>query len=317
MKYKVLFCHNQHIETIKYVGKLLDNEKYHLESCYPEELKDKIKDADVAIPLMGRLTSEIIENANNLKLIQQFGVGLEGVDIEAATKRKIYVANVPAHNTGNAYSVAEMTLFFILALLKNFNKCQEAFKNRMIGYPLGDTLINKKFLILGYGNVGKAIVEILKPFKVDIVVASRTLREEEKGITFMKLSEIDKIINEIDFLIIALPLTKETKDMIDEKILFNMKRDSFCINVGRGGVIKYSALLTALKEGYIKGAGLDVYWEEPFNPKDDIFKYNVIATPHIAGSTKLSYNLISKAVANNIVKVLEKKLPPDNWVNKF
>jgi len=316
MKHKILFCHKQHIETIRYVKKLLDENKYFLESCDSKELKEKIKDADVAIPLMGKLTKEIIESAEKLKLIQQFGVGLEGVDIETATKKKIYVANVPAHDTGNAYSVSELTLFFILALLKQYNKCQEAFKNKMIGYPLGDTLIDKKFLILGYGNVGKAIVDILKPFKVNITVATRRLRESKGDIKFITFNDLDKLIENIDFLIIALPLTKETKDMIDEKILFTMKKDSYLINVGRGGIVKYEALLEALKKGYIRGAGLDVFWEEPFNPKDEILNYNVIVTPHIAGSTKLSYNLISKVVADNIIKVLEKKLPPDNWVNQ-
>ena len=123
--HKILFCHKQHIETIKYVNKLLDNKKYSLEACDVSELENKIKKADVAIPLMGKLTAKIIEKSDNLKLIQQFGVGLEGVDIETATKKKIYVANVPAHNTGNAYSVAEMTLFlffFYSKILINLKK---------------------------------------------------------------------------------------------------------------------------------------------------------------------------------------------------
>ena len=317
MKYKILFCHEQHIETKKYIGNLLDNGKYLLESCNVSQLKDKIKDAHVAIPLMGRLTKEVIECGNSLKLIQQFGVGLEGVDIEAATKKKIYVANVPAHDTGNAYSVAEMSLFFILGLLKKYNECQKAFKKRMIGYPLGDTLINKNILILGYGNIGKAIVEILKPFKVNITVATRSIKGYKEEVSFINFSEIKNIIKNINFLIGALPLTHETKDIIDEEFLFNMNKDSFFINVGRGGIVKYNVLLTALKEGYIKGAALDVFWEEPFNPEDEIFKYNVIVTPHVAGSTKLSYNLISKVISENIIKVIEKNLPPDNWANKF
>ncbi len=317
MKYKILFCHKQHIETIRYISKLLDSNKYFLENCDSFELANKIKDADVAIPLMGRLTEEVIESAKQLKLIQQFGVGLEGVNIEAATKKKIFVANVPAHNTGNAYSVAEMTLFFIFALLKNYNKCIEAFKNKMIGFPLGDTLEGKNILILGYGNIGKAIADILKPFNVNIFVATRKNKKNIKKITFINIAEAIKIIKNIDFLIGALPLTSETKEIINEDFLFNMHKNSFFINVGRGGIVKYNALLTSLKKGYIKGAALDVFWEEPFDPGNEILKYNVIVTPHVAGSTKLSYNLISKVVAGNIVKVLEKNLPPENWVNRF
>ncbi len=317
MKYKILFCNKQHKETIKYIAKLLDKDKYVLERCDVSELKEKIRNAHVALPLMSRLTKDIIECAENLKLIQQFGVGLEGVDIEAATKQKIYVANVPSHNTGNAYSVSEMTLFLILALLKEYNECNYAFQNKMIGYPLGDTLTDKNILILGYGNIGRAIVDIIKSFNVNITVATRSEHKDKDKISFIKLNEIEKILNKTDFLIAALPLNKGTKDFIDEKILFKMKRESFFINVARGGVVKYSALLSALKDNYIKGAGLDVFWEEPFNPEDEILKYNVIVTPHVAGSTRLSYRLISQVVADNIVRVLEKNIPPENCVNEF
>ncbi len=89
-----------------------------------------------------------------------------------------------------------------------------------------------------------------------------------------------------------------------------MNKDAYLINISRGGTVKYDALLTALKQKKIKGAGLDVYWDEPFNPTDEILNYNVIATPHIAGSTTYSYELMAKYMARNIKRVLLKGLPP-------
>ncbi len=310
-KFKILFCSKQYPLTLEYLKKFLPNDRFHIFNCDEKDLKKEIKDVDVAVPLMSRLTSDIIENAEKLKLIHQFGVGLEGVDIEAAKRKGIIVANIPANKTGNAYSVSELTLFLIFALLKNWNEAQISFKNRKIGFPLGDVILNKKFLILGYGNVGKAIVNILKKFNVKIFVARREIKDKSsKKIKFLTFSEMFSILPEIDFLIVAISLNSETRDFIDENIIFKMKRDSFLINVSRGGTVKYEALLKALKEGIIKGAGLDVYWDEPFDPEDEILKYNVVATPHIAGSTSYSYTLMAKYMARNIKRVLLRNLPP-------
>ncbi len=310
-QFKVLFCSKQYPLTMEYLKKFLPQEKFHIYNCGVENLSEEIKDVEVAVPLMSKLSKEILKNARKLKLIHQFGVGLEGVDIEQARKQNIYVANIPANKTGNAYSVSELTLFLILALLKNWNEAQNSFKNMQIGFPLGDVILNKKFLVLGYGNVGKSVVDVLKKFNVKIYVARRSIVDNSsKKIQFITFNEIYKILPEIDFLIVAITLNKETKDFVDEKIIFSMKKDAFLINVSRGGTVKYEALLKALKENQIKGAGLDVYWDEPFDPNDEILKYNVIATPHIAGSTSYSYELMAKFMARNIKRVILKNLPP-------
>jgi phosphoglycerate dehydrogenase-like enzyme len=308
---KILFCSKQYPETMNFLKSILPSDKFYIFNCNENELKDKIKDVHVAVPLMSKLTEEIINKAHNLKLIHQFGVGLEGVDLEAAKKRGIHVANIPADQTGNAYSVSELTLFLIFALLKNFKKSQESFLNRQIGYPLGDVILGKKFLILGYGNVGKAVVNILKKFPVEIIVARRTIKNNsENNVKFVTFNNLSDILPEIDFLIVAITLNSETKDFVDEKIINKMDKGSFLINVSRGGVVKYKALLHALKNGQIKGAGLDVYWDEPFNPEDELLNYNVITTPHIAGSTNYSYSLMAEYIAKNIERVFIKNLSP-------
>jgi len=302
---------------MEYLKKYLPEDRFYIYNCHEKDLLKEIKNAHVAVPLMAKLTSEIIKNGKNLKLIHQFGVGLEGVDITEATKNKIFVANIPADKTGNAYSVSELTLFLIFALLKNWNECQKNFKNRKIGIPLGDVIVGKKFCILGYGNVGKAVCKILKKFNVEIFVVSRKRYNlNKRKVKFLTYNELNSILPVIDFLIIAIPLKNDTKNFVDERIIFKMKKASFVINVARGPVLNYDVLLKALKEGKIKGAGLDVYWDEPFDPNDEIFKYNVIATPHIAGSTSLSYSLMAKFMARNIKRVLLYKKEPVSWQNK-
>ena len=314
--FKILFCSKQYPLTLEYLKKHLPSDKFYIYNCNEEDLKNEIKNADVAVPLMSKLTSDIIKNAKKLKLIHQFGVGLEGVDLNQASKQKIYVANIPANKTGNAYSVSELTLFLILGLLKNYNEARVSFKNKKIGYPLGDVIINKKFLILGYGNVGKAVVDILKKFKVKIIVAKREIKDKStKKIKFITFNDLNRYLPEIDFLIVAIALNEQTKNFVDEKIIFQMKKDSYLINVSRGATVKYEALLKALKENIIKGAGLDVYWDEPFEPNDELLKYNVFCTPHIAGSTTYSYNLMAKFMARNIKRVLLYNKEPFSWQN--
>ena len=310
-QFKILFCSKQYPLTLEFLKKYLSVEKFKIFNCDEKNLSESIKDVDVAVPLMSRLTPEIINNAKKLKLIHQFGVGLEGVDIDSATKKKIFVVNIPANKTGNAYSVSELTLFLIFALLKNLKKANESFNNRIIGYPLGDVILNKKFLVLGYGNVGKAVVDILKKFNVKIYIARRNILDKStQKVNFITFNNMYKVLPEIDFLIVAIALNNKTKNFVDEKIIFNMKKDSFLINVSRGGTVKYEALLKALKENKIKGAGLDVYWDEPFDPDDELLNFNVITTPHIAGSTTYSYELMAKFMARNIKRVfLYKKTP--------
>ncbi len=311
-KVKILFCSRQYPKTMEFLKLKLPEDKFDIFNCNENELLYKIKDADVAVPLMSKLTKEIIYNADNLKLIHQFGVGLEGVDINAAKERGIFIANIPADKTGNAYSVSELTLFLILGLLKNFKESQQSFLNKQIGFPLGDVILNKKFLVLGYGNVGKAVVDILKKFDVEIIVARRQIKNISfNRVKFISFKELDKFLPDIDFLIVAITLNKDTRDFVDESIIEKMNKNSFLINIARGGVVKYSALFNALKNRKIRGAGLDVYWDEPFNPQDELLKFNVLTTPHIAGSTTYSYNLMAEFIAKNIERVFMKKQPPE------
>lgn len=313
---KVLFCE----EGFTYAREVLKTLLPDLEivSSTRDRIMENLKNVNVIIPAMARITEEIMDTCNTLKLIQQWGVGLEGVDIEAATKRGIYVANVPSTGTGNADSVAELVIFFMIALGREFNQCQISIKEKKIGTPVGSALFGKTVGIVGLGNIGREIIKRLKPFNVNILGITKNPSEERKnqlGISYCgSPMDLPEILPQVDYLILCCVMSPETKGMIGRKELSVIKKGSFIINVARGGVIEKDALIWALKEGRVAGAGLDVFWEEPIDPEDELFNYNVIAMPHIGGVTRESYWGIGRIVAENI-KRISMGVPPLHCAN--
>ncbi len=275
-------------------------------SCPGPEVQQGTKDADVIIPAMYRVDAGIITHTS-ARLIHQFGVGLEGVDIPTASQRGIYVANVPGIGTGNAFSVAEHAIFLMLALARWLPQAQKNVQRRLFGSPLGTSLQGKTAGVVGVGSIGKELIKRLKGFKMRILGIKHHPAEEirrELGIEFLGGQEnLPFLLQESDFIILALPITTETRGIISSKELARMRRNAFLINVGRGPLIDYEALVNVLAQEQIAGAGLDVFWDEPTDPNDILFRHNVIATPHIAGVTDTSYHDITQVLAENVNRV--------------
>lgn len=269
------------------------------------------------IPAMFRVDADLIAHTP-ARLIHQFGVGLEGVDIPAATQKGIYVANVPGTGTGNAFSVAEHTVFLMLALARRLPEAQENVQRRLLGSPLGTSLQGKTAGVVGVGSIGKELIKRLKGFGMRVLGLKRHPAEEirkELGIEFLGgQNDLPFLLRESDFVILTLPVTAETRGLIGSKELAGMRRTAFLINVGRGPLIDHDALVHALARGQIAGAGLDVFWDEPADPDDILFRYNVIATPHIAGVTDTSYHDIARVLAENVNRA-RAGLPPLHCVN--
>ncbi|MEW6275440.1 MAG: 2-hydroxyacid dehydrogenase [Bacillota bacterium] len=268
------------------------------------ESPDEIENADVLVPSMAKITKETIVKAKSLKLIQQYGAGLDGVDIQAATEKGIYVANVPSEHTGNGESVAELAILLMLSLARNFAQARENLKKRKTGSPIGTTLKGKTAGIVGAGGIGKSLIKRLKALEMEIMAISKhpsEAKRKELGIDFYGGPEdLPRVLRAADFVILCTPLTEETRGIIGKAELTMMKNTAFLINVGRGPLIDYPALLWALENKVIAGVGLDVFWQEPPDPADPIFQYNTVATPHIGGATDISLRMIGEAVAENI-----------------
>ncbi len=283
--------------------------------CTPEKVVEASREADVLIPTVSPVTADAISSPR-LRLVQQYGAGLDTVDISAATKRGVYVANVPSAGTGNAESVAELSLLFMLALARQYPQAQEALQQRKLGTPMGSALKGRTAAIIGFGGIGQELAQRLRAFEMKVLaVSKRGPKTGDVPVDFHgALNALHTVLQQADFVIVAPPLNDETRGLIGQAEYACMKPSAFIINVARGPVLDYNATVAALKEKRIAGAGLDVFWQEPFDPTDQIFSYNVIATPHVGGATDLSLQGIAKKVAENINRVRRGEVPA-NCVN--
>jgi phosphoglycerate dehydrogenase-like enzyme len=165
-------------------------------------------------------------------------------------------------------------------------------------------LLGKTVGIIGLGGIGRALAKRLKPFGVRLVGIKRKdpqKAKEELGLEWAGTpAELDELLNMSDYVVLCLPVTDESRNMLNRRSFRAMKRDAFLINLSRGGLVDRDALEEALSAGTIAGAGLDVFWKEPVDTNDQIFKHNVLATPHIGGATDVSIQGIMREVAENI-----------------
>ena len=279
---------------------------------------DSLKGYDVVIPCIAPVTAELIIDADRLKLIQQGGAGLDSVNLDAAKAYNIKIANVPTDLSGASDSVAELGIYFMLGLLRDFKSMKENLTNRKMGEPLGKTLMGRTVGIVGLGSIGRAVARRLKNFDVRLIGIKQSNPEEamqELGLDWAGGTEdLPILLEQSDFVVLCLPLTEKSNLMMNRSAFNSMKHGSFLINLSRGGLVDRSALEDALDSGKIAGAGLDVFWEEPPDPADPIFNYNVIAAPHIGDVTDTAITGIVKAVAENIRRV-ERKEYPLNCIN--
>jgi phosphoglycerate dehydrogenase-like enzyme len=262
---------------------------------------------------MCSVSKDLLKTGDQLRLIQQCGSGLEMIDLKAARKLNIHVANVPTEISGNADSVAELGIYLIIGLSRDARGMSKSLAEQRMGQPQGRALNGRTIGLIGLGGIGRALVKRLKVFGVNLIGIKRSHPKdtmEKLGMDWVGgVEDLKELLSRSDYVVLCLPLTSESKNLIDHNAFSFMKNGAFLINLSRGGLVDRDALENALASGKIAGAGLDVFWEEPPAPNDPIFNYNVMATPHIAGSTDVSMRGIVKVVAENIRR-LEKKLKP-------
>jgi len=309
---KILFCSGEFPRVRRRIATLLPDCDILV---FPiEELGAHIAEADVVVPLVTRVDSSLIRQGT-FGLIQQCGVGLETVDIEAATRNGVRVARIPSEESGNAASVAEHALLLMLMLSRRWN---EIARNRELGTqvpwgsPVGQALAEKTVCVVGLGGVGRELVRRLAGFHLRIVTVDdhpgRTVPGAGIARTF-SLEELPDALAEADYVVLCINYTPGRFHMIGGRELAAMKPGVFLVNVARGGILDRDALLSALRSGHVAGAGLDVFWEEPVDMSHPLFSENVIATPHIAGMTDVSFEGIARAFARNIQRYAAGETP--------
>lgn len=258
-------------------------------------LAEQVRSAAALIPSMTRIDATLMDAAPGLKLIVQFGAGLEGVDLEAARARGIAVRNVPGEN---AQAVAELGLFLMLALARQLPSHRRSFEARVVGDPPGVELSGKTLGIVGLGASGRALARLAWGFGMKVMAIRRQPPPGPELEWVGGANELPALLERADFVSLHVPSSPETRGMIGREQLARMKPTAFLINLGRGDLVVREALLDALRERRIAGAGLDVYWEEPPDPSDPLFSLdNVVATPHLGGVTHEALARIADRVA--------------------
>ena len=284
-------------------------------------LRAKGHAADVMLPAMSRVDGALMDRIQGLRLIQQWGAGLEGVDIAAATERKIAVANVPTPGTGNAESVAEWCVMAAIAISRRLSLAQETIRTGGTwGTPLGRALMGRTAGIVGLGGIGQALAARLRPFGMRLIGLQRRPEPalaERLGMEWVGGPErLSELLRRSDYLFLCVPLSEQTRQIIDEAALAMLPPQACIINAARGGLLSTQAMLRALAEGRLIGAGLDVFEQEPLDPASPLLgRPDVIATSHIAGVTDVSYRGIARGVVANIVRILAGQAPFNcvNW----
>ena len=304
---KILICADMFPAMIETVTRLLPEDEVRV--CLQKEVPFQAPWAEVLIPAMTRLTPEIIQSVPDLKLIQQFGVGLEGVDLAAAAARGIPVANVPGEQAPvHAECTAEGGVFLMMACARQYKFCQQTLARGEWGRPSGEALINRTALIIGLGAVGQALAVRLVPLGMRVMatdVLARPETAEKLGLHRLENpSKLDDMLPEADFVISTVTLTLETQGLFNRTVFECMKPTAFVVNISRGPIVNEEDLLAALNAGRIAGAGLDVLNQEPPAADHPLVNHaKVVVTPHTAGITKQSFDALGRAVADNVERL--------------
>lgn len=283
-----------------------------------EELITGVKDADALLTLLtDHIDGKVLDNAPNLKVIANYAVGFDNIDVAAATQQGIVVANTPSDQVSEA--VAEFTWVLILALSRRVVEGDEfgrksAYRGWEPDLFLGRDVYGKTLGIVGLGRIGTMVARRARGFSMKILYNKRTRDEQAEKELGVEYRDLDEIFGEADFVTLHVPLSSETRQMINQDSLARMKPTAYLVNTARGGVVDEHALVTALKQGKIAGAALDVHENEPEMNPELLMMENVILTPHMASATVEAREKMTEQVVEAIIKTLRGE-KPDNLVN--
>lgn len=257
-----------------------------------------------------KMDAEAISAAKGLKVIARAGVGLDNVEIPAATAAGVMVVNAP---TSNIVSAAELAIGLLLASARSISPAHAALRGGKWARSkyTGAELFEKTLGVVGFGRIGQLVAHRMQAFGMDVVAYDPYLQPAKAAQLNVKLVELDELLKVSDFITIHLPKTKETANLIGTDALKKVKPTVRIINAARGGVLDESALYEALKNGKVAGAGLDVFASEPCTDSPLFTLDNVVATPHLGASTDEAQERAGIAVAISVRKALSGELVPD------
>lgn len=283
-----------------------------------EEIIENARDCTGIVTLLSDpIDAETIESLPNLKVIAQYAVGYDNIDVKAATKRRIIVTNTPGVLTE---TTADLAWSLIMAVTRRIveadnyvrdGKWNVAWGPEML---LGEDIHGATLGIIGLGRIGRAVARRARGFDMKVLYFSRSRSEDEQSLG-IEFTDLKTLLTESDIISIHVPLTEDTKHLIGEKELKMMKKGAFLINTSRGSVIDERALYQSLKNGHLGGAGLDVFEQEPVSEQSPLLQLsNTVLAPHIGSASTNTRTIMAKMAARNLIAALNGTRPP-NIVN--
>jgi len=275
-----------------------------------------VSDADALVQDAAPVTEKVLEAAKKCKIVSELGIGVNNIDIPAATRRGIYVANVPDYCIDE---VSDHALALVLALERKINILDEKVKAGEWGLEEAKPILRLRgqtYGIFGFGNIGHAVAKKAQAFGFNVIAADPFVSSEEAKRFGVELVGFERLLRNSDVISIHASLSKSTQHMFNKEALAKMKNTAYLVNVARGALVDQRALYNALKSGKIAGAALDVVEKEPPELDEPLFSLdNIVLTPHVAYYSETSYIEVRKRALGEVVRVL-KGGEPQNWLNR-
>ena len=254
-----------------------------------------------------RIDEVALSAGDKLEVISTVAVGVDNIDVAAAKDRGIVVTNTPNILAG---ATAELTWALLLAVMRRIGEGDRLIRNRnwagwAFDFLLGTELRGKQLGIIGAGRIGQAVAAIAPAFGMRAVYAARPGQSEGREAPALPVLSLDELLLTSDVVSVHVPLTKDTRHLINRRTLVRMKRSAFLINTSRGGVVDDTALAWALDQRLIAGVGLDVFEDEPQVHSDLVARENVCLTPHLGSATRETRTAMAELAVRNVLEVLE------------
>jgi D-3-phosphoglycerate dehydrogenase len=253
-----------------------------------------------------KVTAEILEAASKLKIVGRAGIGVDNIDVKAASRRGVIVENTPS---GNAVTTAEHALCLLMALVRHIPQATASMKGGKWDKKKyqGTEIYEKNLGVVGLGNIGRIVADRARGLKMKVLAHDPFIGKDAATALGVELVSLDELYARADFITIHTPMSADTKGLINEAAFAKMKKGVFLVNAARGGIVDEPALLAALESGKVAGAALDVFVKEPVDPADKLVAHErVICTPHLGASTDEAQEKVALEVAEQIVAYVER-----------
>jgi len=274
----------------------------------PEELMERLADCDGCIAGLDYFTADVIGAAPNLKIIARYGAGIDRVDLDAAAEAGVTVTNTPVANSD---SVADLAIGLMLAVARKIPTADRSVRAGQWENMYGVSLFEKTVGLVGYGRIGSRVAARAKGFSCRVIVHDPFIDAAAAEKDGVELAALEDVLSQSDFISLHLPANDETRGSFNAERFAQMKPTAILVNTARGEVVDQEALLEALEEGQIGGAGLDAHSQEPPDPKPYEAFDNVVLTPHMGAYTREALVNMAMGSVENLCAFFEGRQPPN------